>query len=159
MCADVLVLTVFLSLFFGKPTFICFNKRLFPLLETNPWKCKPSSYFQPAQQAFAREFVKKVRTSARKRNEGGGGGQRTKLFSPGPAPSIFYFFHSRSKFRTITLLETLATQAKILPNCSKPLLIGLSEAEYALRPLPIFFEGKRRLHTYENYIGSGVIDS
>ena len=28
MCADVLVLTVFLSLFFVKPTFICFNKRV-----------------------------------------------------------------------------------------------------------------------------------
>ena len=32
-------------------------------------------------------------------------------------------------YRAISRLETLATQAKILPNCSKPLLIELSEAE------------------------------
>ena len=39
-------------------------------------------------------------------------------------------------YRAMTRLETLATQAKILPNGSKPLLTELSEAEYALRPLP-----------------------
>ena len=49
----------------------------------------------------------------KKRNEGGGGRERRKLlFSPPPRPSTF--FCSRSNFRAITRLETLATQAKSL---------------------------------------------
>ena len=68
-----------------------------------------------------------------------------------PLQSSIYFTLAPN-YRAITRLETLATQAKILSNCSKPVLIELSEAEYALRPLQIF-EGKGRLYTYENYIG------
>ena len=45
-------------------------------------------------------------------------------------------------YRAMTRLETLATQAKILPNGSKPLLTELSEAEYALRPSRFSFRGR-----------------
>ena len=45
---------------------------------------------------------------SKKRNEGGGGLTLTL--------SLPFFFCSRSKFRAITRLETLATQARLLPN-------------------------------------------
>ena len=66
---------------------------------------------QPAQQAFPREFVEKVGTRAKnKKGQGRGRGRGLK------EPSTFFFFCSRSNFRAVTRLETLATQASSCPT-------------------------------------------
>ena len=50
----------------------------------------------------------------KKRNDAGGGGRkRCFLFSLPPPPSTIFFSCSRSNFRAITRLETLATQANL----------------------------------------------
>ena len=53
--------------------------------------------------------------SKKKRNDAGGGGRRKRcfLFSLPPPPSTIFFSCSRSNFRAITRLETLATQANL----------------------------------------------
>ena len=53
--------------------------------------------------------------SQKKRNDAGGGGRRKRcfLFSLPPPPSTIFFSCSRSNFRAITRLETLATQANL----------------------------------------------
>ena len=73
--------------------------------------------------------MKKVGTRAKMRNEGGGEGGEGNSFPLVLPLHSSISFTLAPNYRAISRLETLATQAKILPNCSKPLLIELSEAE------------------------------
>ena len=80
------------------------------------------------------------KSKKRKRNDGGGGGERRFLLLPSPSPSIFYC--SRSNFRAITQLETLATYVGYRVPCSASLFCMIDLTHLMLRHRPLSFSRK-----------------
>ena len=89
---------------------------------------------QPAQQAFAGEFVEKVGTRGKKRNERGGGEEKQSFFPP--APPSFIFFCSPSNFRAIVSFSKGVFEEQTTGSEAISLLICLDTTKFIL---PSFF--------------------